>query len=78
MKYEIICSHCNEVNSIRSDERIHSTFRVFASGLEDIDYDGGSEKQYHSTIEGYLCSECSSEFSYREVIQMITEKEEKQ
>ena len=54
MKYEgfnyvIICSHCNEENSIWADSN-----RIC------------------------ICRECSSELSYKEVIEMIIEKEEKQ
>jgi|TARA_R100000084_G_scaffold43076_1_gene17622 hypothetical protein len=75
MRYKIICK-CNGVNTIRSDERLHNSFAVFAAGPKDIDYDSDSERQYNSTIEGYFCEKCFKSFSYSEVLSMIKEDKE--
>jgi protein-arginine kinase activator protein McsA len=70
-EYKIICRECNGENTIRSDERICATFRVFPCGSDELDYDGSSEKVYGSNIEGYFCEDCRNDFSESEVIEMI-------
>jgi len=70
-EYRIICRECNGENTIRSDERIYATYRVIACAVDELDYDGTSEKQYDSIIERYFCEDCSNTFSEDEVIEMI-------
>ncbi len=70
-EYKIICRECNAENSILSDERINCTFQVYATGSEDIDYDGSTETQYDGCIEGYFCRDCNNGFTYSQVLEMI-------
>ena len=70
-EYRIICRECNGENTIRSDERTFSTFRVFACDSDELDYDGSSETVYDSRVEGYFCENCSKNFSESEVKEMI-------
>lgn len=68
----IVCRECKEEDSIRSDERVHATYRVSACATDEIDYDGTTEKVYASSVEAYFCEECNENFSHGEILDMIT------
>ena len=68
---KMICSKCKAEDSIKSDERICATYRVFANSDGEIEYDGTTEKIYTSTVEGFFCEECDENFSESQVVEMI-------
>jgi protein-arginine kinase activator protein McsA len=70
-EWKIVCSECKAEDSIRSDERVYSTYRVNACSADDIDYDSASENTYDSCVDGYFCEECQENFSHDEVVKMI-------
>ena len=71
-QFTIVCRECKEEDSIRSDERVHATYRVSACATDEIDYDGTTEKVYASSVEAYFCEECNENFSHGEILDMIT------
>ena len=75
-KYVIICRECNAKDTIRSDERVYCTYRVYACDPDVLNYASESQKVYDSTIEDYFCTKCNRSFTEDEVIDMISEEEE--
>ena len=72
IEYKLVCRECKAEDSIRSDERIFASFRMFPSDANTIEHDGSSEKQYDSFVNGYFCEGCDHSFAYTEVLEMIT------